>query len=705
MENIQNKYEAHDGDNNNADILGGLLSFDIIKINKDEATGIAEKLRSELNKNNYYYYIKDNPAITDAQYDRLLRNLFDLEARFPEIITPDSPTQRIGAPLEGGFPTIIHSEKMMSLQDAFDYSELKDFIDRVYKDLNLTEGEVEFVCELKIDGLAVSLLYENGKLLRGATRGDGETGEDITSNIKTIKTIPLRLISGADNIPSSLEVRGEAYLSKEEFKRINEEREEQGLFVFANPRNSAAGSLRQIDPKITSGRKLNIFIYSMATSSELQIGSHYEILNYLKEIGLRVNPNIKKATGFEEIKKYCESWEDKRKELPYETDGIVIKVDSLAFQKRLGQTTRNPRWAIAFKFPPEEKISRVAGIKISVGRTGALTPVAVLEPVVISGSTVSSATLHNEDEISKKDVRIGDWVIVHKAGDVIPEIVKVITEKRNGAEKAFIMPGKCPVCGSDAIRPEGESVRRCTSLACPAVQYEAIVHFASKSGMDIEGLGPEIVEKLLQNKLIKDVSDIYYLKFEDIIELENFKQKSTNNLLNAIKKSKSQPLQRLLFALGIRFVGVHIADILASNFEDIDGLSKAAFDDVSKIFEIGPRIAQSVVAFFLQPQNKIIIEKLREAGLNFKSGRKTITFKEEFNNKTFVLTGKLEEFTRDEAKALIENFGGKVSSSVSRSTEAVIAGSEPGSKLDDAIRLGVKRLTEEEFKNLINKEN
>ncbi len=703
MENIQNKFKENNNDE--VDNMQDLLVLDINKINKLEAAAIAEKLKSELNKNNYYYYINDNPAITDAEYDQMLRNLFNLESRFPEIITPDSPTQRIGAPLEGGFPSVIHSEKMMSLQDAFDYNELKDFIDRVCKDLNLRQEEVQFVCELKIDGLAVSLLYEKGKLSRGATRGDGETGEDITSNIKTIKTIPLKLITEADKTPSLLEVRGEAYLSKEEFKRINEEREEQGLFVFANPRNSAAGSLRQIDPKITSGRKLNIFIYALASNSELQIESHFEILNYLKEIGLRVNPNIKKVTGFEEIKKYCESWKDKRKELPYETDGIVIKVDSLAFQKRLGRTTRNPRWAIAFKFPPEEKISRVEDIKVSVGRTGALTPVAVLEPVVISGSTVSNATLHNEDEINKKDVRIGDWVIVHKAGDVIPEIVKVIKEKRTGFEKQYVMPDKCPVCGSDALRPEGESVRRCTSLACPAVQYEAIVHFASKSGMDIEGLGPAIVDKLLQNKLIKDVSDIYYLKFEDIIELENFKEKSTNNLINAIKKSKTQPLQRLLFALGIRFVGVHIADVLAGNFKDIDCLARAVFDDVSRIFEIGPRIAQSVVTFFLQPQNKIIVEKLREAGLNFKSGKKTITFKEEFNNRTFVLTGKLETFTRDEAKALIENFGGKVSSSVSRSTEAVIVGTEPGSKLNDAIRLGIKMLSEEEFANLIKKEN
>ncbi|MHB1346627.1 MAG: NAD-dependent DNA ligase LigA [Candidatus Humimicrobiaceae bacterium] len=701
MENIRNKKESPK--NKYGEMLQNLLDIDISKIKKEAAADISEKLILELNQHNYHYYIQDNPVITDAQYDKLLRNLFNLEARFPEIITSNSPTQRIGAPLEGGFPTVVHSERMMSLQDAFDYTELKEFIDRVYKDLNLSEEEVEFVCELKIDGLAVSLLYENGLLSKGATRGDGETGEDITSNIKTIKTIPLRLFPGSKKIPSILEVRGEAYLSKEEFKRINEEREEQGLFVFANPRNSAAGSLRQIDPKITSGRKLNIFIYAMASNNELQIENHYEILDYLKEIGLRVNPNIKKVRGFEEIKKYCESWKDNRKDLSYETDGIVIKVDSLSYQKKLGQTTRNPRWAIAFKFPPEEKISRVLDIKVSVGRTGALTPVAVLEPVVISGSTVSNATLHNEDEINKKDVMIGDWVIVHKAGDVIPEIVKVLKEKRTGSERKFMMPDKCPVCRSDAIRPPGESVRRCTSLACPAVQFEAIVHFASKSGMDIEGLGPAIVDKLLQNNLIKDVSDIYYLKFEDIIELENFKEKSTNNLINAIKKSKNQSLQRLLFALGIRFVGVHIADVLAKNFESLDGIANASFEKLSRIFEIGPRIAQSVVAFFLQTQNKIIIEKLRQAGLNFKSSRKKVNLKEEFSNKTFVLTGKLDAFTRDEAKAIIEDFGGKVTSSVSRNTDAVIVGSEPGSKLEDAIRFDVKRMTEEEFKDLVYK--
>jgi DNA ligase (NAD+) len=700
----QNSDDLYENKNNSSKSLQYLLSLDISKIKtQDDAWQVAEKLRDELNKNNYYYYIKDNPVISDAEYDKLLRNLSDLEAKFPQIVTPDSPTQRIGAPLEGGFPTVIHSEKMLSLQDAFNYDELKDFLDRVYKDPGLKEEEVEFVCELKIDGLAVSLLYEDGKLVRGATRGDGEVGEDITSNIKTIKTIPLRLLNNHPKykIPKILEVRGEAYLSKEEFKRINEEREEQGLFVFANPRNAAAGSLRQIDPKITASRNLNIFIYAMATNSELDIATHYEILNYLKEIGLRINPNIKKAVGFEEIKNYCENWKDKRKELSYETDGIVIKVNSIAYQKKLGQTTRNPRWAIAFKFPPEEKTTKILDIKISVGRTGALTPVAVLEPVVISGSTVSSATLHNEDEIKKKDVRIGDRVLVHKAGDVIPEIVKVITERRTGSEKPFIMPDKCPVCGSDAVRPEGEAVRRCTSLACPAVQYEAIVHFASKSGMDIEGLGPAIADKLLQKKLIKDVSDIYYLKYDDIFGLENFKEKSTTNLINAINKSKSQPLSRLLYAMGIRFVGEHIAEVLSKNFSDLDELMNASFEELSSIFEIGPRIAQSVVTFFRQPQNKVIIEKLRKAGVNFKSERKELNVKDEFNGKTFVLTGKLGSFTRDEAKEIIEKFGGKVVSSVSKNTHAVIVGIDPGSKLADAVRLGVRQINEKEFKNMI----
>ncbi|MCJ7727465.1 MAG: NAD-dependent DNA ligase LigA, partial [Actinobacteria bacterium] len=421
--------------------LEEFLNIDIKNIIKDDAKLIVEGLRNELAKHNYYYYIKDNPIISDHQYDMLLRNLSMLEKKYPELITEDSPTQRIGAPLEGGFSTVEHGERMLSLQDAFSYQELKDFLARVYKDLERGENEVEFICELKIDGSAVSLVYEDGRFARGATRGDGVLGEDITSNLKTIRAIPLRLFRKAGvKIPSRLEVRGEVYLAKDEFKRINTEREEEGLATFANPRNAAAGSLRQIDPQSTASRRLNIFIYGAVASGELDIASHYEMLNYLAEVGLKINPNIRKTAGFEEIKRYLESWEEKRKDLPYETDGVVIKVNDFAYQRKLGQTSRNPRWAIAYKFPPEEEVTRILDIKVSVGRTGALTPVAVLKPVTVAGSTISHATLHNEDEIRRKDVKVGDWVVVHKAGDVIPEIVKVIKERRDGSQKEFRMP-------------------------------------------------------------------------------------------------------------------------------------------------------------------------------------------------------------------------------------------------------------------------
>ncbi|HAX18010.1 MAG TPA: hypothetical protein DCY00_05395 [Actinobacteria bacterium] len=440
----------------------------------------------------------------------------------------------------------------------------------------------------------------------------------------------------------------------------------------------------------------------MANNDYLDIESHFEVLEYLKNIGFKINENIKKATGFEQIKEFCQYWQDKRKDLPYETDGIVIKVNLFKYQRQLGATSRNPRWAVAFKFPPEQKITKVIDIKVNVGRTGALTPVAVLEPVVIAGSTVSNATLHNEDEIKKKDVRIGDFVLVHKAGDVIPEIIRPLKEKRNGSEIEFVMPLKCPVCGSDALRPEGEAVRRCTSLACPAVQYEAIVHFASKAGMDIEGLGPAIVDKLLQKGLIKDAADIYYLKYEDIYGLENFKEKSTKNLLESINKSKSKPLSRLLYAMGIRFVGSHIAEVLSDNYSTLDELMNAGFEELSSIFEIGPRIAQSVVTFFEQSQNRHVIEKLRNAGVNFRSERKSLEINKNFEGKNFVLTGKLESFSRQEAKEIIERSGGKVTSAISRNTDYVLVGTDPGSKLEEAARLNIIQLSEEDFRKMIN---
>ena len=535
-------------------VLENLLNIDIEKVKDPEE--IVNSFRAEINRHNYYYYIKDAPIISDADYDRLMRNLEKLEAKFPELITEDSPTQRIGAPIEGGFKTVGHGEKMLSLQDAFNYEELKDFLDRVYRDLGVSEEEVEFVCELKIDGSAVSLVYEDSRFVSGATRGDGILGEDITLNLKTIKAIPLTLFqsdifdskiagvykspknfsgmrnNGLDDtnnnnyidtnninnndinnkkispIPKRLEVRGEVYLAKDEFKKINIQREEEGLPTFANPRNAAAGSLRQIDPKMTAQRKLNIFIYGIASNPALAIDNHYGVLSFLKTMGLRVNPNVTKVIGFNQIKSYIESWEQKRHQLQYETDGIVIKVNKFSYQQRLGQTSKNPRWAIAYKYPPDQQVTQVLDITVNVGRTGTLTPVAVLKPVRISGSTVSHATLHNEDELNRKDVRIGDWVVVHKAGEIIPEIIKPIKERRKGTEHQFKMPARCPVCGSDVTRPEGEVAVRCTSFACPAQQFERIVHFASKGAMDIDGLGSAIVEKLLDKKLIRDAADI-----------------------------------------------------------------------------------------------------------------------------------------------------------------------------------------------------
>lgn len=682
--------------------LEEFLNIDIKNIIKDDARLIVEDLRDELAKHNYYYYIKDNPIISDHQYDMLLRNLSMIEKKYPELITEDSPTQRIGAPLEGGFSTVEHGERMLSLQDAFDYQELNDFLTRIYKDLGRGENEVEFICELKIDGSAVALVYKDGKFSRGATRGDGVLGEDITSNLKTIRAIPLRLFRKTGlKIPSRLEVRGEVYLAKDEFKRINEEREEEGLATFANPRNAAAGSLRQIDPINTASRRLNIFIYGTVASGELDIASHYEMLNYLADAGLKINPNIRKAAGLKEIKRYLESWEEKRKDLPYETDGVVIKVNDFAYQRKLGQTSRNPRWAIAYKFPPEEEVTRILDIKVSVGRTGALTPVAVLRPVTVAGSTISHATLHNEDEIRRKDAKVGDWVVVHKAGDVIPEIVKVIKERRDSSQKEFKMPEKCPVCGSDVIKPEGEVALRCTSMACPAQQYERIVHFASKGAMDVEGLGPAIVEKFLDKKLIKDSADIYYLKYDDVFSLENFKEKSTKNLLGAIDKSKKKPLSRLLFAMGIRYVGFHTANVLTRVFADLDSLMHARYEEIEEIKEIGPKIAESIISFFKQEQNLKVIEKLRKAGVNFSLELKKVLKKEAFAGKTFVLTGKLNDFSRDEAKEIIENFGGRVTSGVSKSTDAVLLGKSPGSKLDDARRYNIRLISEEEFKKMI----
>ena len=689
-------------ENNKQNGLEKLLKLDMDKIPEEGAGKIAETLRYELEKYNHHYYIKDDPLISDAEYDILFRRLEELEKRFPALITENSPTQRIGAPIEGGFNTRTHSEKMFSLQDVFDHDELDKFIKRVSKDLSIPPEEIDFVCELKIDGSAISLVYENGVFARGATRGDGVVGEDITSNLKTINTIPLRLQEEKDNgAPALLEVRGEVYLAKEEFARINVQREEEGISTFANPRNAAAGSLRQIDPGMTARRKLNVFIYTAVLVPGIKIQSHFEMLEFLRDLGFRVNPHVKKVRGIKQIRQYIESWKDRRKDLSYETDGIVIKVDKFDLQQSLGQTSRNPRWAAAYKFPPEQELTKIIDIKVSVGRTGALTPVAQLKPVKVAGSTVSHATLHNEDEIRRKGVMIGDWVVIHKAGDVIPEIVKAVTEKRDGTQEAFKMPDVCPACNSKAIRPEGEVAMRCPSIACPAQQFEKIVHFASKGGMDIDGLGPAIIEKLLEKKLIRDVSDIYYLDYEDIISLENFKEKSTNNLLDSINKSRERPFSRLLFALGIRFVGSHTSDVLADHFEDMDSLSGTSFEEIECINEVGPKIARSVIDFFSGLQNIEVIERLKDAGLNFGGGKREIAQKKDFTGKTYVITGKLENYSRDSAREIIEGYGGRVTSSVSKSTDFVLVGEDAGSKLDKAVKLGIKTISEKEFEDMM----
>ncbi len=679
-----------------------ILEEDIPDISEEDAEKVVLYLKIELNKHNYHYYIKDDPVIPDNEYDRLFRKLELFEKRFPSLITQNSPTQRIGALVEGGFKSVMHGEKMLSLQDVFDYGELEDFLKRVEKDLGRPAEEIDFVCELKIDGSAVSLVYEDGDFIRGATRGDGIMGEDITSNLRTINSIPLKLMrKGRKKLPARLEVRGEVYLARDEFVRINNKREEEGLAVFANPRNAAAGSLRQINPGMAARRRLNIFIYGAVTDPGSRVESQSDMLKHLKNMGLRMNPNVSTARGIDEIKKYIESWKDKRKELPYETDGIVLKVDDFSSQKKLGQTSRNPRWAAAYKFPPEQGMTKVLNIKVSMGRTGTLTPVAELKPVKVAGSTISHATLHNEDEVRRKGVMIGDTVIIHKAGDVIPEIVSVVTEKRDGSQVEFKMPKKCPVCGSGVVRLEGEVALRCTSIACPAQQFERMAHFAAKGGMDIEGLGPSIVGKLIESNFMKDVADIYYLDYNNIFSLENFKEKSTKNLLNAIEESKKKPLSRLLFALGIRFVGSHIADILAEYFGDLDRLMEAGFEEIEAVRGIGPRIAESVVDFFNEDQNREVIKRLKSAGLDFGGKKKEVEKKEAFYEKVFVLTGKLENYSREGIREIIEGFGGRVTSSVSKNTDMVLAGEDAGSKLDRAIKLNIRVIDEREFIRMV----
>ncbi|MCX7923793.1 MAG: NAD-dependent DNA ligase LigA [Clostridia bacterium] len=654
------------------------------------------ELRDTLNYHNHKYYVEDSPEITDFEYDALLRELENLENERPDLVTSDSPTQRVGGkPLEG-FDKVEHAVQMQSLADVFNESELFAFDERVREGIG---SSVEYVVEKKIDGLSVSLLYENGRFVRGATRGDGLVGEDVTQNLKTIKSIPMKL---KEEIPL-IEVRGEVFISKSDFIKLNEEQEEAEQQLFANPRNAAAGSLRQLDPKITSGRKLDIYLFNIQRIEGKTFNTHSETLEYMKSLGFKVSPGYKICSNIEDAMDEINRIGEERGELPFEIDGAVVKVNSLRQRDILGSTTKTPRWAAAYKYPAEKKQTVIKEIWVNVGRTGVLTPNAVLEPVRLAGTTVSRATLHNMDYVRDKDIRIGDTVWVQKAGDIIPEVVEVDKEKRTGDEREFVMPEHCPECRSQVLREEGESAYRCTGIECPAQLFRSIVHFASRDAMNIDGLGPAIIESLMDNGFIKGIADLYYLHLrkDEIIKMERMGKKSTDNLLKSIEKSKANNIDRLIFGFGIRHIGLRAAQLLSENFESIDEISSASLEDVVKIPEFGEKMAESVVVFFKQEQTLDTVNKLREAGVNLKSFGKKQIKDNRFEGKTFVLTGTLPTYSRSEAGEIVLSFGGKVSGSVSKKTDYVLAGEEAGSKLDKARELGVKIIDEDEFKKMI----
>ncbi len=660
-----------------------------------------EKLRDEIRYHDYKYYIENQPVISDKEYDALMQKLIKIEEKYPQFITPDSPTQRVGGAPAEEFEESKHIVPLLSLSNAFSFDDLEAFDKRVKRMLGLpVDRDIEYVSELKIDGLAINLTYENGVLAKGATRGDGFRGENVTNNLKTVHAIPLRL--RGEKIPRLLEVRGEVYMLHKDFQELNKEREKSGKLLFANPRNAAAGSVRQLDPRITAKRKLNISAYVSGEYRDGRIETHIELLKLFKSLGLKVNSTYRLCKNIREAIKFCQDWTEKKKDLDYDVDGVVVKVNSLRLQEKLGAVTKSPRWAMAYKFPAEQATTRIKKIIVQVGRTGALTPVAIMEPVEVGGVTVSRATLHNEDEIKRKDIRVGDRVLIQRAGDVIPYVVSAIKEKRTGKEKKFIFPRKCPACGADVSRPPGEVVIRCTNISCPAQIKETIRHFTSRRAMDVEGIGDAQVEQLVERGLIKDPADLYYLKKENLLTLERMGNKLAANILEAIEKSKERDLSRLIYALGIRHAGTHIADVLAKNYSSLDELSKARAEELSSIPEIGHIVAQSVELFFRQEGAKRVIDKLGKAGVKLEVAKKKKA-SQILAEKTFVLTGSLEGFTRDGAFRIIKELGGRISSSVSKETDYVVAGKEPGSKYDKAERLGVKIISESQFKKLTSK--
>ena len=660
---------------------------------KQDAKKRIQQLRNKIERHNRLYYVENRPVISDKEYDDLIEELIQLEDKHPEFKTPDSPTQRVGGKPTEGFKTIRHVVPMLSMDNTYSADEIRDFDERVKR--NLGVKQLEYMVELKVDGASISLVYRDGKLGRGLTRGDGREGDDVTENIKTIKNIPLYLKKDA---PRLIEVRGEVYMPNKEFLALNEDKEEKGEELFANPRNAAAGSLKLLDPKEVAKRHLNIFVHGAGAIEGTKIASQYELYQFMKLMEMRVNPEAAKFCDVEDVIRYCNEWERKKEKLDYHVDGMVIKVNSFEYQNRLGATTKSPRWMIAYKFPTEKKETKLLDIRLQVGRTGTLTPVAILEPVHIAGTTVSRSTLHNMDEIERKDIRIGDRVLVEKSGEIIPQVVKALKEKRTGKEYKFRMPKTCPACGSKTVRYEGEVAVRCENVSCEAQLKERILHFASRNAMDIEGLGEAVVEQLVNKKMVGDYSDIYYLRMEGIKALERFAEKSAQNLIDAIEKSKDRELSRLIFALGIRHVGIHAAWLLFETYGSIENIAKQGAENLQKNREIGPVMAESICVFFRNKDNATVLEKLKKAGV--KMSEKITRGKGIFLGKTVVFTGTLSFMTRNEAEELIRKQGGKPSSIVSKETDLVVIGAEPGSKYEKARKLGVKIISEEEFKDM-----
>ena len=687
---------------------------EILGMSLEEREAFTAELREELHEHNHRYYIRNDPVISDYEYDQLTQKLQFIEERFPELIIPSSPTQRVGAAPVEGFRSAVHKRPMLSLDNSYNIQELVEFHERIVRNLGADrEAEISYVVEPKIDGIGVALLYENGRLLRAATRGDGKKGDDVTSNIRTIHTVPLllRTLPGHPLL-TSIEVRGEVFMSRSGFARHNRERMENGEQIFANARNATAGSVRQLDPRITATRPLDIFIYTLSHIEDREVKeilpTHTQALNAMRELGFNVNEHIRTCSGFDEVVAYCQELEEKRDALDYDIDGAVIKVDSLALQEELGQTTKNPRWAISYKFRAKQATTRLLDIKVQVGRTGALTPVAHLEPVARGGVTVSRATLHNQDEVEKKDIRIGDMVLVERSGDVIPKVVKSIRDKRDGSETRFEMPEACPVCGGPLDSPPGEVIVRCANQNCESQLLGRIALYASRDGMDIEFLGRETIEKLIQEGLLIDVSDIYKFRKSEIVQLDGFKERSTNNLLEAIELSKDRDLDRLIYSLGIRFTGKFAAQVLARTFSSLDELAQASEEELAAIHGIGGKTASAIVSFFQDEENKRLIGELKAAGVRMSRDddgrlRESATGGEgsAFDGKSVVFTGSFGHLSRKEAGELVKKGGGFVKSVVASTTDFLVAGVGGGKKRGEAERLGVRILSENEFLEML----